>query len=209
MEDGKLMHRARWITLIWPGLTELWLYGGWWGLTIACAFSWLANLAIVCTFLWTAWMGPWSRAGVWLLLIVTWTVATVLSFRQLSRNSLSIAAADLEDLFRRAQREYLHGNWVQAEQLLVRLLENNKEDIGAGLMLAGLLRRTGQLAEARARLRQLSLSDNAADWQSEINREQRFLDEMLHSHQTTQAGNELQQRDEVRNLGDDAANQAA
>ena len=122
------MRLVRWITLLWPGLTDLWLFGGWWGLAIACSFAWLANLAIVSTILWTDWIGAWSRAGVWVLLAVSWTASIVLSFRQLRGSQAALAQGDAEDLFRRAQREYLHGNWVQAEQLLSQLTSLNAGD---------------------------------------------------------------------------------
>ena len=52
------MRCARWITLVWPGLTELWLAGAWWGLAIGCSFAWLVNLAVVSTFVWTELLGP-------------------------------------------------------------------------------------------------------------------------------------------------------
>ena len=98
MEDEFAMRRVRWITLVWPGLTDLWLFGGWWGLAIACSFAWLANLAIVSSFVWTDWIGAWSRAGVWVLLAVSWTASVVLSFRQLRGNQAVLAEGDCRGL---------------------------------------------------------------------------------------------------------------
>src|SRR5689334_3502042 len=77
------MRLARWITVVWPGLSQLWLAGAWWGLAIACGFAWLVNLVVVSTFVWTELITPWQRVGVWLLLVTVWTAATVLSVRQL------------------------------------------------------------------------------------------------------------------------------
>jgi hypothetical protein len=209
MEDDFAMHRVRWITLVWPGLTDLWLFGGWWGLAIACSFAWLANLAIVSSFVWTDWIGAWSRAGVWVLLAVCWTVSVVLSFRQLRGNQAVLAEGDVQDLFRRAQREYLHGNWVQAEQLLSQLTSLNAGDAGARLMLVSLLRRTGQLAEAAAQLRRLEASDAAAPWQGDIARERKFLEEQLNSHpQQIAAENQTSQLD-ATTVDKPATNQAA
>ena len=210
MEDEFAMRRVRWITLVWPGLTDLWLFGGWWGLAIACSFAWLANLAIVSSFVWTDWIGAWSRVGVWVLLAVSWTVSVVLSFRQLRGNQAVLAEGDVEDLFRRAQREYLHGNWVQAEQLLSQLTSLNAGDAGARLMLVSLLRRTGQLAEAAAQLRRLEASDAAAQWQGDIARERKFLEDQLNSHQQEIAAeNQTSQLDATTVVDKPATNQAA
>jgi predicted Zn-dependent protease len=82
-------------------------------------------------------------------------------------------------LFRSAQREYLTGNWIKAEQLLTQLLTNNTKDIDAHLMMASLLRHTGQLAEASDRLRRLETMDGAEKWASEITRERHLLDELF------------------------------
>ena len=157
------MRVVRWITLLWPGLTQLWLSGAWWGLAIACSFAWLVNLAIVSTFVWTDWIGAWSRVGVWVLLAVSWAASVVLSFRQLRGAQTVLVKMVVEDLFRRAQREYLNGNWVQAEQLLSQLTNNDANDVDAQLMLVSLLRRTGQFTEASAQLRRLEASDGAAE----------------------------------------------
>ena len=84
-----------------------------------------------------------------------------------------------EDLFRRAGREYLTGNWIKAEQLLTHLIRLNGRDVDAQLMLAGLLRRTGQLTEASARLRRLEATDGAEKWRSEIRRERQWLEQLF------------------------------
>jgi len=204
------MRVVRWITLLWPGLTDLWLFGGWWGLAIACSFAWLANLAIVSTYLWTDWIGALSRVGVWVLLAVSWAGSVVLSFRQL-RGAQSVLGHDgVEDLFRRAQREYLHGNWVQAEQLLSQLTNNDANDAGARLMLVSLLRRTGQFAEASAQLRRLEASDGAAGWQGDIARERKFLEENLNQHQQEfTSNNQNSQLDATTAVDKPTTNQAA
>ena len=177
---------ARWTTIVWPGLTQLWLAGAWWGLAIGCAFAWLVNLAVVSTLVWTELIGPWSRVGVWLLLIVVWSACTWLSFRQL-RDGFGApnGSAGREDLFRHAQREYLSGNWIKSEQLLSELLGGNPHDVEANLLLASLLRRTGQLTEASGRLRKLEAMEGADKWQSELDRERKLLDEQFQNHKTS------------------------
>ena len=88
--------------------------------------------------------------------------------------------ATAEDLFRRAQRQYLTGNWVGSEQLLAELIRIDSQDIDAKLLLATLLRRTGQLTEASDQLRRLEATDGTEKWRSEIDRERKLLDELFH-----------------------------
>ena len=173
------MRLARWFTPLWPGLTQLWFSGAWWGLAIGVGFAWLLNLAIMSTLVWTQWIDPWSRLGVWVLLLLVWTCSVTLSFRQLWAWDPQQTAKTAEHLFRTAQREYLTGNWIKAEQLLTQLLDTNTKDIDAHLMMASLLRHTGQLAEASDRLRRLETMDGAEKWESEIARERHLLDELF------------------------------
>src|SRR5689334_16405343 len=98
------MHRVRWITALWPGLTQLWFAGAWWGLALAVAFAWLVNLAIVSTFVWRELIGPWERMGAWLVLVVVWALSAKLSVRQLQGFDPRASADAAEDLFRRAGR---------------------------------------------------------------------------------------------------------
>src|SRR5690606_8388533 len=114
-EDARAMQRVRWITLVWPGLTQLWFAGAWWGLALGCGFAWLVNVAVVSSFIGTELIDPWSRAGVWLALVTVWGLSVVLSVRHLKGFDPEAIASTSEDLFRRASREYLSGNWVAAE----------------------------------------------------------------------------------------------
>jgi hypothetical protein len=183
------MRYARWFTPLWPGLTQLWFSGAWWGLAIGCGFAWLLNLALVSTLVWTEWIDPWSRLGVWVLLLVVWAASVTLSFRQLLSDNPQQAAKTAEDLFRRAQREYLTGNWIKAEHLLTQLIANNGKDVDAHLLMASMLRRTGQVAEASERLRRLAAMDGADKWQSEIARERQLLDDLFNQLQNPSTEN--------------------
>ena len=184
MED-KRCAVARWITLLWPGLTQLWLSGAWWGLAIGCSFAWLMNLAILSTWDWTELVSPTVRMGVWVLLGMVWLASMILSFRQLLGFAPANAAEKVEALFRRAGREYLRGNWIEAERLLGQVIQLNRHDVDARLMLASLLRRTGQTAEAAQCLRHLEAIDGAEKWRCEIERERNLLHEQLHPQQST------------------------
>ncbi|MFZ1010756.1 MAG: tetratricopeptide repeat protein [Candidatus Sulfotelmatobacter sp.] len=146
-------------------------------------------MALVSTLVWTEWIDPWSRLGVWVLLLVVWAASVTLSFRQLLSDNPEQAAKTAEDLFRRAQREYLTGNWIKAEHLLTQLIANNGKDVDAHLLMASMLRRTGQLAEASERLRRLAAMDGADKWQSEIARERQLLDDLFNQLQNPSTEN--------------------
>jgi Tetratricopeptide repeat len=204
MEDGG-MRWARWITLVWPGLTQLWFSGTLWGLAVGCGFAWLVNLAVVSTFVWTELIGPWSRVGVWGLLVLVWAGALSLSFRQLQLRDPAEIRAKAEDLFRHAQGEYLSGNWIGAEQLLTEVLRIDRQDVDAQMLLVSLLRRTGQLAEAADQLRRLGATEGSEKWRSEIERERKILEDQLSQHATDQQTDTI----EAKSLKADLKNQAA
>lgn len=213
MEAGLDMRPVRWITLAWPGLTQLWFSGTAWGLSVACSFAWLFSFAVVSTFVWTELIGPWMKVGVWLLLLVVWVMSLGLSFRQLRQSDPVKERAAADVAFRKAQHEYLTGNWVGAEQQLTQLIETDPQDIDAQLLLATLLRRTGHLTEAASQLRRLEATDGAEKWRSEIDRERKLLDELFHPQTSTneeQPTTEHQSTTDSRQADDSsAANRAA
>jgi cytochrome c-type biogenesis protein CcmH/NrfG len=101
-------------------------------------------------------------------------------------------------LFRRASREYLNGNWIKAEQLLTHLIRLNARDVDAQLMLASLLRRTGQLTEAAGRLRRLEATDGFEKWRSEIARERQMLEGQFTKHQNVKVENDVTETPEAK-----------
>src|SRR2546430_847258 len=96
------MRWARWMTPLWPGLTQLWFAGSWRGGAggcgnarlggfcgarrpgldrwVSCGIAWLASFAAACALVWTEWLAAWQRGGVWCLLLVVWLAAAILSF---------------------------------------------------------------------------------------------------------------------------------
>jgi len=199
------MRSARWITLVWPGLTQLWFSGTLWGLAVGCGFAWLVNLAVVSTFVWTELVGPWSRIGVWGLLVLVWAGSLSLSFRQLRLRDPAEIRAKAEDLFRRAQGEYLSGNWIGAEQLVAEILRIDRQDADARMLLVSLLRRTGQLAEAADQLRRLGATEGSEKWRSEIEREKGLLEQQFTRHVADQETDTIGQPES----GEARRNQAA
>ncbi len=108
----------------------------------------------------------------------------------------------LEDLFARAQGEYLKGNWFECEVAINRLLEEKPDDVDARLLLASLLRRLGHGEEARQRLRELATLEGAGKWQLEIAREWQLLSKTSTdpAHPTTLLPVSPAQTDAVQNV---------
>jgi tetratricopeptide (TPR) repeat protein len=142
---------------------------------IAAGFSALANLAVVVTWGWTEVLEPPLVLLVWGGLALFWLVGVWGELAQLVHATEVPAFESAEDLFRTAQREYLRGNWFEAELSLNRLLEASPGDADSLLMLATLLRRIGQIDEARDCLRRLESLAGAMRWQSENARERHLL----------------------------------
>lgn len=172
------MRGLRWLTLVWPGLPQLWFAGSWAGLALAAGFAAVLNLGIVSSRLWTELLTPESQALIWLAAGGIWTASAALSARWVAGLRLSGPSAVDEDLFNAAQNEYLKGNWYEAEVALNRLLDRNILDVEARLMLASLLRRTGRRDEAATQLSRLSRTDGAERWRLETARlKQRIADD--------------------------------
>jgi tetratricopeptide (TPR) repeat protein len=160
---------------LWPGLPQLWRSGDGRGLAAAVAFAGLLNTALVASFVWPAWLpAPW-QAAVWALVAVAQIGGVWSGWRSLRAASAAKNIAAAEDLFAAAQREYLKGNWYEAEAILARLLAADPQDAEARLQLATLCRHTRRLDEARQHLRALERLEAADRWRLEIRGERERL----------------------------------
>ncbi|MCU0959041.1 MAG: hypothetical protein MUF48_02955 [Pirellulaceae bacterium] len=173
-----MAHRqlAGWLTCIWPGLPRLWRRGDARGLAVAVGFSALLNLAVWASLLRTdAAPRAWSLT-VWAVLGVLWTTGCWREVRQRSWSGVAERARCEEDLFIRAQAEYLKGHWVESHDLLARLIESNPLDIEAQLLLASVHRRTKRIDLSCKQLRQVRGLQESGPWRFEIGRELALLD---------------------------------
>jgi hypothetical protein len=172
--------RLHWSAYLWPGLPQVWLRGSWVGLTLAVGFTALANLLLVATFVWNEWL-PLRARGIGLgTLAVIWVVAWIdarADWRRLlaqwSADESNAATPDLrsDQWFREAQLAYLAGDWVTAEQTLLKLLRLDPRDAESRLMLATLWRHEGRTDAAVDELDRLDCLETAAPWHDEIARE--------------------------------------
>ena len=163
------MRSLRWLTLLWPGLPQLWFAGAWSGLLMAIGFAALLDLGLS-SRIWTELFAPESRAAIWLAVGAAWAVAGAMSCRWVARLNAAGQPAGQADLFELARVEYLQGHWFEAETALRRLLDRNTLDSQSRLMLAALLGRTGRRGEGLEQLDRLSRTDGAEVWHLEIAR---------------------------------------
>jgi len=171
------------IAYFWPGLPQLWMRGSWVGLAVAVGFTALVNVLILATCVFGEWIPPEQMLGGYGLVALAWLSGWWQSRRQTSIESSSMENGDesaagvsavgltsqpSEELYREAQQVYLQGDWVAAEQLLLKLLKLNDRDAEARLMLGTLWRHQGRHREANRQLDKLSRLEAADPWQNEI-----------------------------------------
>jgi hypothetical protein len=172
--------RLHWSAYIWPGLPQLWLRGSWVGLTLAVGFTALANVLLTATLVWNEWLPPRAKAiglgALAMIWIVAWFDARADWRRMLvewSTGERSTADPDArsDQWFQAAQVAYLAGDWVSAEQTLIKLLRHEPRDAESRLLLATLWRHEGHFEKASEELARLECLETAAPWQYEIARE--------------------------------------
>lgn len=175
---------------LWPGLPPLWVRGCWRGMCQAVGFSILLQLTILTTVIWPESLTLVSRVVVWFCAVGFWSVFAAPEFGQAmagwSRGFR--AAAAQEPLFHEAQREYLRGNWHRAEKLVRRLLDSDRADLEARLLLATLYRRVGRLEAAGQELDRVTGLPGARRWAWELSGERRRLHEAKRRRGVADAG---------------------
>lgn len=160
----------------WPGLAELWTGGSLRGLTIAVVFGILLQLAVATSLLWPGWLSPLSRTVVWFCVVGFWLLLAADGLvRACGIGTARGNDIDLEHLFQTAQREYLRGEWQEAERLLIQILAAETSDVDARLLLAMVYRHIDKLGPARRQLRQLAAMEGAVKWQFEVLGERQLL----------------------------------
>jgi hypothetical protein len=156
-------------------LAALWYQGSWSGLLLATGFAALVNLLLLATLVWEELLSPSLLNGGWLVVGAIWLSAPWVSGGSEAAEQAETSREPSEDLFRQAQREYLRGNWFEAESLLVAQLAQVPRDAEARLLWATLLRRRRRFEEARRELDRLAGLDAAAPWAAEIGQERHKL----------------------------------
>ena len=171
------MHTASRITCLWPGLFRLWYQGDLSALAAAIAFAVLLNCGAARQFARSGTLpGSWIWGG-WALVVAFWAMGVGRGLRQRSTSGDIARSQNQQDLFIRAQTEYLRGHWVEAQTLLEQLIRRHPGDVESRLLLSSVYRRTRRIDLADQELRRLQGIDGAAKWQFEIRRELATLEQ--------------------------------
>jgi hypothetical protein len=135
------------------------------------------NVLAAATLVWTEWLDSNVRWAAFGTLAVVWLLSWIESRADWRRllAELSAGEAGVPDpvetadrWFREAQAMYLAGDWVSAEQTLLKLLKQDARDAESRLMLATLWRHEGRPEAAAEELDRLELLETAAPWKDEI-----------------------------------------
>ncbi len=157
----------------WPGWTDAWnarsRWSWWvavgWGLCVAAALRWSVGSSPM----------PMKAWGLWGIVAIS-SLAQALQHRwRTAKAGKTDRSGGAEDLFLRARREYLKGDWYEARQLLERLVRRHPQHLPGRLLLATLLRRSGEAERAESELRTLEVLPDAQQWRLEIDREREQL----------------------------------
>jgi hypothetical protein len=170
------MRGASRITCLWPGLPCLWRQGDFSSLAEAIAFAALLNLALLASFFRSDVVSHVWRLGIWVSVVVFWLFGVWRGFRQRTPVRDTEWAQNQQDLFIRAQTEYLRGHWVEAQTLLEQLIRRDPEDVESRLLLASVYRRTRRIDLSRSQLREIQDFEGAVRWRFEIGRELAAID---------------------------------
>ena len=163
------------MTCLWPGLPQLWTCASWPALAVAAAAAAVLDLALLSSFVFPELLATDVRRALWVALTAGWVVSAVWSVA-FNRHRSGRGEEDLAgDAFDKAVQYYLEGDWFEAQRTLGRLLRKDPRDADARLMLATLLRHTGQRQEAAEQLTQLERLEDAEKWAVEIRRERELL----------------------------------
>ncbi|QDV27152.1 hypothetical protein Q31a_55390 [Aureliella helgolandensis] len=174
---------------LWPGFVAAWYQGVARGLFVATLFAWTLCVLLLATFIWPEWLALSLVRGLWVVVLVVWGVESVRNYWRL-QSLLKPESAESQTAFSKAQSEYLHGNWFEAEALLLEIVHQNPRDAEALLLLVGVLRHSRRWQPALRRLKQLELLDTAARWHFEMQREMQLIDREM-AREQEQAVEEL------------------
>jgi hypothetical protein len=135
---------------------------------------------LVAAVVWTEWMPARARWIGLAALAVIWVIAFVdarADWRRMlaewsdGESPAVDPGARSDQWFREAQSAYLAGDWVSAEQTLLKLLRHDARDIESRLLLATLWRHEGHFEKASRELERLECLEPGAPWRYEIARE--------------------------------------
>ena len=162
------MELPKYVTCLWPGLSELWLRGRLSALPLAIGFAIGFNALLVLKYLYPTWLDPLLVRSAWWVGLAAWVCLTAKSVRSLPGLLHPRECSEQVDHYGEAHQAYLRADWKSAERLLLGILAIDPRDPPALLLLSGVYRHTDRLDHALALLAQLEKLEIGAGWQIEI-----------------------------------------
>ena len=165
------MSGARAWLCLWPGLAPLWLRGSWVALLVAMLFAVALNYWLAVSLIWHEILPSAARQSFLAVLAIGWAGSGIWAYRWQKRLPRGAAPPPDADPLAAAQTAYLRGHWIEAEQMLRKIIDVQPRDVESRLLLASLYRHTGRVTEATVELRHLERMESAVKWQWEIAQE--------------------------------------
>ncbi|MEO1528232.1 MAG: hypothetical protein AAFX06_22655 [Planctomycetota bacterium] len=173
------METRKYLTCLWPGLSELWWRGRLSALPSAIGFALLLNGLIILRYHYPYWISPFLVRSAGWITFAAWLVWTIRGFRELPEILTPRDVSEEPDRFVEAHTAYLRGQWQVAETLLLGILSIEPRDPPALLLLSGVYRHTRRVGSAAALIRELQRLDVATAWELELQAEQRRIERDL------------------------------
>lgn len=167
------MIRKRYVTCLWPGLTEIWWLGRLTALPYAIAFMLILNIYLVICFVYPDWLPSSVEGLIFWVGLPTWLLFCLHDFKAFPELSPKHDSPDTADLYNRALAHTLRKHHAEAEGLLTDMLAIEPRDPPALLLLAGLYRDTDRLEASNLLLHEMRRLEVADRWWLEIEAEQR------------------------------------
>ena len=135
-------------------------------------FAVLFNVAMTCQFVWTDVLSRDMMFGLWTIVGLIWLIGLLdglqymITRRPAKSQDSNTGSDETEmdpqqseeetDLFVTARDAYLQANWVTAKELASQLVQEDRKDVAAWLLLIAVNRRCNELEEASRLLKRLT-----------------------------------------------------
>ena len=167
------------------------------GLFSSLMFAVLLNVAMTCQFIWTDVIAPEMMLGLWSIVGLIWVIGILDGVQYMISNKpiatdVSDSVSDEQqsspreteepvDLFIEARDAYLQGNWIKASEVASQLVEQDRRDVAAWLLLIAVNRRCNEIEEASRLLKLLTSKAGSSiengNWTLQVRKEATLIEQ--------------------------------